>query len=383
VSSSQTNLLTVPRILSPVRTLAPLPEDDEGQISTTKLTRRPPPAKSLDARRSPDLTALLKSIRPIEGQENYNFPVSSKLLNSEDPLLSDSVRFLLLNGELPARASPDVVRKELVKIGRICVERQWTEDSRCITDIMKKMGFAPPLPTGRQSLEPAKVNPVDRLADLEAQRDECKRRRAAALREIDEELKTSLEFVDSSYEKEAAYLDLYFQNPDTLRQFSKPGKELLDLQDQVKKLLRQKRLEEAAAFRVRINRLRKSDEDRAAHTIRDRYLSADRKLKEDFAGRRKAVIDRCNDRKLREQRNYDKELEVIEKRIAILRPYIRQEKLKKSESMASSGRSSRSARSIKIDERSLLDTLHLRPPVLLNRKNDVDILRKMTDEIGQ
>jgi hypothetical protein len=287
----------------------------------------------------------------------------------------------MANGKLECRSDLEVAKGQAIRIRRLCLERSWKGEGTLIAETLKALNR---IQNSRRSLGGAVPgnNSRENVIDLEERRNDILQRKEGALREIDNELKMAIDMIDTEYWQEAESVDAYYQNPEVLRQFSRPSRDLLEAQEMVKKLLKQNRLEEAAACKTQIRRLKKADEQRLSALVQEKYYAADRKLKEEFAVRRKILLDRFADKKVREIRSFEKEIEVVDRKISNLRANMEREKWKRgTDSACSSPRRKTLGGKIAVDSESLLARLELKAPPLLKRDNDIEILQGMTDGV--
>ena len=286
----------------------------------------------------------------------------------------------LLTGEVYFNNEIRAVTNRLKQILDICVKHLWIEETAYINSllsIINNKGKTPPKfgftrKTPRKDMKSLKnkiqKSQDEKLRDIElagVYRDQC------------------LEKLEKEYSEKAKELDEKYQDPEVLKRFSKPNKELLDLRESAMKLLKQNKIPEATRITARIRRLEGDEQRRLNQMAKDKYHLEDRKLKEEYATARQAVLQRYKTDVSRIEAVYKDKDDILERRVNKLETIIEEGKTAKKiakktkVSQPEYGRIPQNLNS----EFTEKGTFTIKPPKPLYRSNDNDIISGMTMEM--
>jgi hypothetical protein len=311
--------------------------------------------------------------------ESYDLPPQLRFGQLRPSLTRGPVRRLLATGDLDQIEDRDLprVRIKLRTLLEKCSDRLWIDESRYVNDLLTlvNQGVKPHRSLGFHREDPAAD--VDTLKD---QRADLVQEQADRTEKLYTELNAAVDKIDEAYRADAAKLDHRYQDPDSLKKFNKPSRELIEARLVTKRLLKQNRIEEATKQTAKVAALERADADRMTELAREKYLADDRKLKEEYANRREITVLRYKMLIETRHREMQTQITAIDNAIAKLGGQ-QQAKTSVTSRGQSSGR--QSSRSYRPEEGigSVKSGIPFSPPKLLNRDNDIRILDQMTEEI--
>lgn len=285
----------------------------------------------------------------------------------------------ILTGELPPSKYVGVVRTALRKYIKLCDKNNWTEEQEYLQNLLEDL---PASPSKKSAASPSKAK-GNSTPQKNTQRTKCKsagkhkdlpiletpanlhanytpksgldgspsassassefRNSTTAAKTSSPSSSTSFDMhldrllnkLNEEYKEAAIELDKKWQSQEIVQKYSRPSADLLELRSQARKLLRQHRDAEFERVQRKIKILEEKESLSSEKQLQADYIAADKKLKEHFAIKREVLIKKFEHKK------------------------------KMLTQMA--------------NERS--GPLEVKPPKVLNRKNDIQILQKMTDEV--
>lgn len=317
-------------------------------------------------------------------------------LNEINQELTDPpVYRILATGEVDLREDTELIRQRLKSIVDICADHLWVEETAYVNEILLLINRSI-----RENIKPARSGRGfvhdDPNAVIENLKEQLRKVEAETQEKIDKEtLKKDnvLKDLDDEYMKEANLLDQKYQDPDTLKKFAKPSKDLMNLRASAKKLLKQNRIEEVPKITSRIRQLELEEQSKINANIREKYHSEDRALKERIASCRKIAIQRYEYRLKCIGSERLEKVTAIQKRIQNLENEIQEEedikrwKLNNAKNNTNSfdNKNNNVADQKSNQHSDFIETgaLTLTPPKRLRRDADEAILNEMTKEMIQ
>lgn len=412
-ANSQNNLPTVGKLSKPIQPNAtPIMEVDEerpekgqskpaqkggvkrsgsfGMPLGQKLKSKELMAEVLGTNSSPrDATEIMAE----EEDGDMQFPPHSHLSELDPELTGPPVRRLLVTGIVDYDEDLPTIRERLGILIEECSDHLWIDETEYLNELLalvnetkreqRVLGFK------------ARKNPLKDIETLHEQKKKEMEARDEKIRGIEEEMKGAIDLVDKEYLETAKSLDEKYQDPETLRRFAKPSKELLEMRVVTKRLLKQNRIKEAKKHTIALRKLEAEEEQRVSKMVREKYYDEDLKMKEAFAKRRDVIMEKYRQRMKEAEKECAVNIQTIERQIKKLEIEVeyqipadqRKDTWKRTDTVHREREMSRrttAAPSVVSDApHSFADngTLAIEAPKILQRGNDLDILNQMTEEI--
>ncbi|OHT12736.1 hypothetical protein TRFO_17367 [Tritrichomonas foetus] len=300
-----------------------------------------------------------------------------RLADLDDDFIQGPAYSTILTGEVNFDSNFELVRKHLRAVADVCADNLWVEETAYLNQLLE-IAYQTPGPTRKLGFR--RNEPEEDIESIRAAKHEEASKFDEIIEEIRDKLKDGLADIDNEYQQRAAELDKKYQDPKLLRKYSKPSKELLNLRYSAKKLLRANRISEATTLTAQIRQLEADEEYKINSTIRAKYHQEDRKLKEEFAAKRKSLVERFQAEEERIISEKKKSLRVYNRMIAKIRNQISNDVPIRPGSSTTNQKNNETDTN---DTSSFADIgrLALKAPKPLQRQNDIDILNGMTEEL--
>jgi hypothetical protein len=314
--------------------------------------------------------------------EIYELPSGYRFAELSKDLTGEPVRRLLSTGNLSLLSPRELrdARKMLRRLQSECADRIWVEESSYVNDLLS---FVNRTESPKRAVGFQRSDPDQDIYQLKEKRAGLVNSHEISNEEDYAQLTKELAVLDNCYRQQAERLDEKYQNPEFIKKFAKPSKDLIDARCIAKHLLKQNRIEEAARQAEFVAQMERSAGALTNEKVSQRYYAEDRRLKEEFATKRQMLILKAKTAIDEKQRAFEVNLESIDRAIAKLERQIQAKSVSRSQASSispSQARRQESGRQSRADD-SVSSRLALSPPAPINRGKDATILNKMTEDI--
>lgn len=249
-----------------------------------------------------------------------------------------------------------MVRQRISEMRLACIENLWIDETAYLGSILSSLGDRTATP--KNDAEDSGVELARERAKASAEK---YRRR---IEQENAKLAYAIELLNDEYREAAAALDSEFQSEEKLQKYNRPSIELVEMKEQCRSLLRLGKIAEARRLGNRVQAQEKREARERTQKLQQKYLEADRRLKEDFAVRRDLLQRRHNHVINRLENDMARSQEKHKQRIAAIRRL-------PTGSDASGARCADAA------------PLPVRIPKRLRRRNDIRQIEELANGIAQ
>jgi hypothetical protein len=346
----------------------------QGNLQSRNAARSPAPERF----RPPSLTPVQEE----EPEVKPPFPSGFRFEELPDFLTGEPVRRLLSSGNLDsiAKSEWNRARSMLRDLQEECTTRIWVEESSYVNELLNLINRTdrPSKPLGFY-----RSSPDEDLEKLRQKRERLVNDEKNAIESRYTHLTDVLAVLDDRYRQDASELDSRFQNPNFLRRFGKPSREILDARCVAQRLLKQNRIREAEKQAAIVAQMEEEASMRVNELVQERYHAEDQKLKEEYATRREIVILKEKTLVEEDQKAFRIKIQGVDNAIAKIQGQFKEKlAVERPPSVISSRRKEASGRQSALvdrtDEASSV-RLPLSPPHLIDRAGDLDVLTRMTE----
>lgn len=254
----------------------------------------------------------------------------------------------------------DTVIARVTEYRDTCIDRIWIDETSYLNMVLNELAsFNKTVPQNETEEGMSEIE----IAKAKAEKSAEKYKKLIASEKL--KLKAALQLLDDEYRTAAAALDQKYQSDELIQKYNKPSRELLEMRQACKRLLRSERIEDARRMTARIQEQEKKEAKEMTSKLRHKYHDADRRLKERFAVRRE-LIERRSACQIQMLEHHRKEAGKKHKaRIAELENSV-MDVLGDPEATAEAPA-----------------PLNVRPPKLISRDNDTRVIEVMSQEIAR
>lgn len=313
---------------------------------------------------------------------NTKIRLLGNLSELDEVFLPPEILEILSSGQISTEINIELVRPKLKAVADKCSENLWIDETEYVNNILTRLDQSTKGPKEKYRSAFYIENPFEAITNLEEKLKTADSEANEKIIDLEARKNQILEDINKEYMQAANELDEKYQDPATLSKFARPSKDLLELREKTKKLLRKNNIAEAKTVMNQLQQLQIIEQNKINQKITEKYFDEDKKLKEKYATCRKYILERFDYSVSIILKERDETKSRIEKRISNIKKEIaEQESIRKFNQSRNSTKKMTKANNRNTKSKIKVGTLNLVPPEKMKRDDDIAKICQMADDI--